>query len=83
MGLASASASPSASAILFKKKKIWASSSSEGLFVVLSCSVSGAPAQSKMDERPILTGQGLQDQDAMDLAPDRDLLWESYLDPGH
>ena len=50
---------------------------------MLSCSVSGAPAQSKMDERPILTGQGRQDQDAMDLAPDRDLLWESYLDPGH
>ena len=52
---------------------------------MLSCSVSGAPAQSKMegDNRPIMTGQGLQDQDAMDLAPDRDLLGESYLDPGH
>ena len=36
-----------------------------------------------MDERPILTGQGLQDQDAMEQGPVRDPLGESYLDPAH
>ena len=36
-----------------------------------------------MDDRPILTGQVFQVQDAMDLGPVGDPLEETYLDPGH
>ena len=36
-----------------------------------------------MDERPILTGQRFQDQDAMDQGPVGDPFGGPYLDPDH